>query len=269
MPRTVPSSPRGSAVSGSAAAGSVTASGEAPRPSAWPMVLPAAATTPRPAAAASTWRRSLRPSRWAVLSAPAPASGSRSAAPSRSSRPRNQLARNTPATAVTKPGSTATEVLAGRSTAANTDVMASAPSRARPRVRWLRATKPMPPAMSRVPIPTDPMRIGLSAVPNCATAHSLTGVGVRSMTVEPTASTGEDSGETKPATRCPRPAPAAALSTVPRAYHHPRGRRGAAVGGMVVMQQVRSGGPRRMSSRPQCARTGARRAAPAHVPLEA
>ena len=121
----------------------------------------------------------------------------------------------------------------------------------------MRATKPMPPAMSRVPIATDPMRIGLSAVPNCATAHSLTGVGVRSMTVEPTASTGEASGETNPATRCPSPAPAAALSTVPTAYHRPRGRRGAAVGGVVVMQQVRSGGARRMWSRPQCARAGA------------
>ena len=30
----------------------------------------------------------------------------------------------------------------------------------------------------------------MSSVPNCAIAHSLTGVGVRSMTVDPTASTG-------------------------------------------------------------------------------
>ena len=58
-----------------------------------------------------------------------------------------------------------------------------------------------PPASSSAPIATDPMRMGLSAVPNCATAHSLTGVGVASMTVDPTASTGEASGETSPATR--------------------------------------------------------------------
>ncbi len=68
-------------------------------------------------------------------------------------------------------------------------------------LRRVRATRPMAPARTSVPRVTEPMRIGLSAVPNWATAHSLTGVGVRSMTVDPTASTGEASGETKPATR--------------------------------------------------------------------
>ena len=38
---------------------------------------------------------------------------------------------------------------------------------------------------------TLPSRIGLSRVPNCATAYSLTGVGVASMTAEPD---GEDGG---------------------------------------------------------------------------
>jgi hypothetical protein len=102
---------------------------------------------------------------------------------------------------VTKPGSTSTEVLVGRSVAATSEVMARAPSRASPRVRRVRAIRPMAPASSSVTSVTDPMRTGLSAVPNVATAHSLTGVGVASTTVEPTASTGEASGETRPATR--------------------------------------------------------------------
>ena len=44
-------------------------------------------------------------------------------------------------------------------------------------------------------------RIGLSAVPNRATAYSLTGVGVASMTTEPTASTGDAAGLISPATK--------------------------------------------------------------------
>ena len=68
-------------------------------------------------------------------------------------------------------------------------------------MRRVRASRPIPAATSRVTTATDPMRIGLSLVPKVETAHSLTGVGVASMTVDPTARTGEDSGETRPAAR--------------------------------------------------------------------
>ena len=56
-------------------------------------------------------------------------------------------------------------------------------------------------ASTSVPTSTLPTRIGLSAVPKLATAHSFTGVGVRSMTVDPTASTGEAAGLSSDATR--------------------------------------------------------------------
>ena len=62
-------------------------------------------------------------------------------------------------------------------------------------------SSPATAARRRVTTATLPMRTGLSAVPIVRTAHSLTGVGVASMTVEPTASTGEASGATKEATR--------------------------------------------------------------------
>ena len=48
---------------------------------------------------------------------------------------------------------------------------------------------------------TEPIRIGLSALPKVAIAQVLTGVGVRSMTVEPTTSTGEAAGTVRAATR--------------------------------------------------------------------
>ena len=50
---------------------------------------------------------------------------------------------------------------------------------------------------------TDPTSTALSALPNCRIAHSFSGVGVRSMTVEPTASTGEAAGTVSAATRWP------------------------------------------------------------------
>ena len=48
---------------------------------------------------------------------------------------------------------------------------------------------------------TEPIRTRLSLLPNCRIAHSFSGVGVRSMTCEPTASTGEDAGSSSEATR--------------------------------------------------------------------
>jgi len=56
-------------------------------------------------------------------------------------------------------------------------------------------------AMRTVTRPTEASRIDLSAGPNFAIASSLSGVGVRSMTVEPTERTGEATGSTKAATR--------------------------------------------------------------------
>ena len=67
-------------------------------------------------------------------------------------------------------------------------------------------------ASSSVAMLTLPTRIGLSALPKVATAHSLTGVGVASITADPTASTGEEAGLTRAATRWPTAMPATAAS---------------------------------------------------------
>ena len=78
----------------------------------------------------------------------------------------------------------------------------------------------MPEAAASVTRPTDPRRIGLSVFPNVDTAHSLTGVGVASMTAEPTAMTGEASGFTRAAARCPAAMPATAARAPAAAYGH-------------------------------------------------
>ena len=54
---------------------------------------------------------------------------------------------------------------------------------------------------------TEPTRIVLSLSPNWRIAHSFMGVGVRSMTWDPTARTGEDAGFSREATKCPMPTP--------------------------------------------------------------
>ena len=82
-----------------------------------------------------------------------------------------------------------------------------------PRRNRRRASIPATAESTSTPANTDPMRIGLSLVPNRATAHSLTGVGVRSMTVEPTASTGEDAGSVRAATRWAAATPSSVAST--------------------------------------------------------
>ena len=74
------------------------------------------------------------------------------------------------------------------------------------------------PARTMVPASTDPIRINLSLVPKFRTAHSLSGVGVRSMTVEPTASTGEETGSRRAATRCAAAIPVTVARTPNRAY---------------------------------------------------
>ena len=65
----------------------------------------------------------------------------------------------------------------------------------------MRDTSPIAAAARTTTRVTLPSRIGLSLVPKFWTAHSFTGVGVASMTVEPTASTGEAEGLTNAATR--------------------------------------------------------------------
>ena len=56
-------------------------------------------------------------------------------------------------------------------------------------------------AATAVTTPTLASRIGLSFVPKFWIAHCFTGVGVASMTADPTDSTGEAAGLTKAATR--------------------------------------------------------------------
>ena len=84
----------------------------------------------------------------------------------------------------------------------------AAPSAKRRRAR-ARRSRPAP-ARRRTP-----SRSGSACrcVPNCAIAHSLIGVGVRSMTVEPTASTGEEAGSSSAATRWPAATPTRVAST--------------------------------------------------------
>ena len=76
-----------------------------------------------------------------------------------------------------------------------------------------RASSPAIAASTSTPAITDPIRIGLSLLPNSRIAHSFIGVGVRSMTVEPTASTGEESGLSTAAIRCPAATPTRVAST--------------------------------------------------------
>ena len=55
------------------------------------------------------------------------------------------------------------------------------------------------------------------ADPNCRIAHSLSGVGVRSITCEPTASTGDEAGSSSDATRWPVAIPVRVARTPNRA----------------------------------------------------
>ena len=71
---------------------------------------------------------------------------------------------------------------------------------------------------------TEPTRTSLSALPNSRMAHSLSGVGVRSMTVEPTASTGDAAGTVSAATRWAAARPTTVASTPYAAWRRVRGR---------------------------------------------
>ncbi len=60
---------------------------------------------------------------------------------------------------------------------------------------------------------TEPTSTVLSWTPKCLIAHSCRGVGVRSMTVDPTTSTGDDAGAVSAATRCPAATPTSTART--------------------------------------------------------
>ncbi len=94
----------------------------------------------------------------------------------------------------------------------------STTSNAAPYRNRRRAIIPATAARASTPSSTEPTRIGLSLVPKVAIAHSLTGVGVRSMTADPTASTGDEAGSSSEATKWPVAVPTSAASSPNRAY---------------------------------------------------
>ena len=106
----------------------------------------------------------------------------------------------------------------GRSRASTPAIAASPTIMVMPRVSRRAATIPAMPARTSTTTSTEPIRIGLSAVPKVRIAHSLTGVGVRSMTVEPTASTGEAAGTVRAATRWAAAIPTRVARTPYRAW---------------------------------------------------
>jgi hypothetical protein len=80
-------------------------------------------------------------------------------------------------------------------------------------------------------------------VPSCRTASSLIGVGVRSITVDPTASTGDAAGTVSAAARWPA-ARAKTVARTPYAACHTRWR--AVIRSEICMSRVRSRGTVRM-----------------------
>ena len=106
-------------------------------------------------------------------------------------------------------------------------------------------TTPASAASSSTTTVTEPTRIALSAEPNSRIAHSFSGVGVRSMTVDPTASTGEAAGTVRAATRCAAASPTTVAST-PYAAWRARCHRDCRSG--VCMGGVRSRTARRMGA---------------------
>ena len=70
-----------------------------------------------------------------------------------------------------------------------------------PTAGWRRESSPARAASARVARETVASRIGLSAVPTRAMTYSLTGVGVRSITTDPTERTGDAAAFVTAATR--------------------------------------------------------------------
>ena len=136
--------------------------------------------------------------------------GSAWAEPEGSTRATSRSSVRIPTTAATRAGSQARSSAVGRSTAAAPARPVSSRRSSVEASRERGRTVPARAARSRETTATEPMRIGLSAVPKVPTAHSLTGVGVASMTWLPTARTGDDAGEVRAATRCAAAVPRAA-----------------------------------------------------------
>ena len=238
IPGTRSSSPAGNAGAGSVAAGRSTFSGrvrydviQRPAP---PMAAAAAASAP---AASSTPRR---------LAPPGESPGRALTEAERTS----QASAATPVTAAARLGRRSAAPAVGRVSAAPAAIATRTTSRPAPRANRRRASRPATAASSSTPASTDPTRTVLSLVPKWAMAHSLSGVGVRSMTVEPTASTGEAAGSVSAATRCPAATPTMVASTPNPAWSS-----------RVVMTVVRSGG----GSGWRCGRMWAMSDAPAEL----
>ncbi len=134
----------------------------------------------------------------------------RSASPEAPARRASQTRVATPAAMAARAGSASSGRAAGRSSAAAPASPVSSTMKPTASGIRRRASRPATAARTSVTTRTEPCRISLSLVPKVAIAHSLTGVGVRSMTVDPMASTGDDAGARKPATRWPAAIPATA-----------------------------------------------------------
>ena len=192
MPLTLRSRPCGRGRAAIAGAGRVVDAGPPVEASRCPKV--AAPAAPRVTAPAPS--RNVRRPSWAV--GYAVAGSSRRASPVTGRRPRRAASRPsstaTPVTAAATPGSASTGAATGRVSAARVARPVSSRMKATPSQVRRRARTPATADASRVTTVTLPSRIGLSRVPNCATAYSLTGVGVASMTADPTARTGRTPG---------------------------------------------------------------------------
>src|SRR6476661_62471 len=223
MPLTLPSSPVGSPGAALAGAGRLTEAGSVGAAARrWPRAPTAAAPTVAPAAPTRNVRRPVvegTPSAWAEWSRGDSWSCVDVAAGgwpgSRRSRP---LSTPMPTTAAAKAGMTSAGEAVGRRTAASPARAARTTTSTPARPCRRRATRPMAMAARAVTTATLLSRTALSAVPKLRTAHSFTGVGVASMTVDPTARTGEDAGSTKAATRWPTAIPVRAAMRPHTAY---------------------------------------------------
>ena len=154
----------------------------------WP--LSRAITLPAPVTAVPV-RKARRGSAW---TAPVCAAGSAAARSSDRST-------TAPTAPVISAGTTANCPAAGEPTAATAATTVSRAGPAHPTQPNRRARIPTTAPKASMVAVTAPISTGLSEVPRVATAHSLTGVGVRSMTRPPTARAGEASGAINPATR--------------------------------------------------------------------
>ncbi len=210
MPATFVSRPAGSGLALSAAAGRTTFLIVWAPLRSWPPTAASTESAVTPSAPTTKPRR-LAPGR-APRSAPrsAPRPAPRSASPEAPARRASQTSVATPATMAARAGSASTGRAAGRSSAAAPASPVSSTMRPTASGIRRRASRPATAARTSVTTRTEPCRISLSLVPKVAIAHSLTGVGVRSMTVDPMASTGDDAGARKPATRWPAAIPATA-----------------------------------------------------------